>query len=660
VDEAVLTVKPHGLYLEYGLYLTFSHQGVYFSPNDSLEVTCDFELPEKAAVIDSWLWINEDIVRGKLLDLWTASTIYENTVKRRTDPSILTKTGGKTYNLKIFPLVAGSTRRVKLTYLVPLDWQERTVRAPIPGALLKAARVQPPALKILFFPREHWSVPTVSGSIGFPFLPLYHPVQGNYLQAEVPASAYGTSLYLSLPAPYNKGVYAEKHTLGDQQFFELAIQPNLFLNTWEPRRVCVLVDYQAGGQTPGAGSVMEQLRQALTQELSPDESFNLMVSSGFSVKKARSQWVPAHPDSIQKICQEMLPKLGNTSNLTGLLPAGLAFAQQQINPADVLLISNSTQFNNLSASIAAYYNTQALLQPLLPISVLDFNTATDYFYQDGLVFYGNEHYFRNICQFSGGDYYSTRNNPATLQDQLSLALQNLQNNLQAFDLHTGLDNGFCYGRYYLSDPPAQLRSLRKPLLQLGKYVGNFPMKVQMGGLLAGQPFFEEFHLEASDFPEGDSLVREMWVAQLLRDLEEGPIDNNQVLSAIQTSLSERVLSRYTAFLCLEDSTQFCYNCLDETTLTPTANVAGADTLLTAFPNPFSDQVTFRFQVSGAGAVLEVFRADGQVVFSDELTSDAAGTLVWRPGAALPAGPYLARLTSGSSSATVRVIKASGP
>ena len=100
IEEATLSVSPKGLFMEYGLYLTFSARGTNFNQNDSVEVVLDFELPQNAIVTDSWLWIGEDISKAIIMDRWSASSIYEDIVKRRKDPSILTKENETQYRLR--------------------------------------------------------------------------------------------------------------------------------------------------------------------------------------------------------------------------------------------------------------------------------------------------------------------------------------------------------------------------------------------------------------------------------------------------------------------------------------------------------------------------------------------------------------------------------
>ena len=62
IEEAIISVRPQGIYMEFGLYLTFSARGLGFSNSDTLEVQFYFDLPKDAIVHDSWLWIGKDII----------------------------------------------------------------------------------------------------------------------------------------------------------------------------------------------------------------------------------------------------------------------------------------------------------------------------------------------------------------------------------------------------------------------------------------------------------------------------------------------------------------------------------------------------------------------------------------------------------------------
>jgi hypothetical protein len=82
IDEATLTVRPRGVYIEYGLFLTFSAKGsayinTPYYAKTNLETVMNFTLPTNSMLTDSWLWVGDSVMRAQILDRWTASSIYD-------------------------------------------------------------------------------------------------------------------------------------------------------------------------------------------------------------------------------------------------------------------------------------------------------------------------------------------------------------------------------------------------------------------------------------------------------------------------------------------------------------------------------------------------------------------------------------------------------
>lgn len=666
VEEAIVTVKPRGLYLEYGLYLTFSARGTTtFKPTDSLEVEFKFELPDQSAVIDSWLWINDDIVRALILDRWAATGIYEETVQRRTDPSLLRKNSNRDYELRIFPMRADETRRVKITYLVRNIWYKKETTAEIPIQIANASRIKPANMTVLFFPDGPWTNPLINRSSGqtFGFDTIADPTNGQYFQAILPQYLFGESVFMSLPAPFTNGVYAEKHTSGNEQFYEIAVLPEAYSASSEPRQVCLLIDFQNGNTSVTAAQVMQAARDMLRSELSETDRFNVIVSSGLLNHQARPTWVPAHPDSVEAVFNEISPLIGSYSNLINILTDGIQFIKQHNGDGELLLIANNNQFANVVTANGLFYDITALISPLFPLHIVDFNNAfSPNTFVNGFTYRGNEYLFRNLAEFTGGNYHTTYNNVQSLQSAIRNALNAMLPDVSAFDFYTDVDNGFCYGRYNLNTDPGKLTSLAQPISQIGRFTGDLPMVIQMTGLVDGQLYSREIMLNESDFVNSDSFLREMWYAQFLRGVENSVVDNGVIKDAIATSISERVLSRYTAFLCLEDPTQFCPECYDETQLVDAGEPNKADSLLTAYPNPFVDQVHFTASALRQGGALEIFSTDGRLILRQTVEPDLAGqwTWTWENAKDVPSGVYLARLQTPDGDVMLKLVKADRP
>jgi len=208
----------------------------------------------------------------------------------------------------------------------------------------------------------------------------------------------------------------------------------------------------------------------------------------------------------------------------------------------------------------------------------------------------------NISRLTSGNYYRLLYSNYTFPELISLGFQSLSGFISAFDLHTSLQNGFCYGRYYLN-PLNYTTYLNRPILQVGKYIGTFPFVIQASGIYQSTPFSQQFSIQENDFAVIDSSAEEIWVGNFIASLESQTQSNTVINEIITQSIQERVLSIYTAFLCLdpERGGEVCYDCLDETQLVGIRDTlweVSEDSLLQiqAHPNPFNLQTNIRINL----------------------------------------------------------------
>ena len=131
-----------------------------------------------------------------------------------------------------------------------------------------------------------------------------------------------------------------------------------------------------------------------------------------------------------------------------------------------------------------------------------------------------------------------------------------------------------------------------------------------------------------------------------------------------------MLSKYTAFLCLEpsDTLGICVTCQDESRLVGIDWPERPDpaSLIKLYPNPFSDQLTIEIdlgRLEGADeATIRIFNIAGQLLW--ERTEQVAGTepvkMTWngrdRSGNALPAGQYIVMVNAGPAVWSKQAIK----
>lgn len=162
-------------------------------------------------------------------------------------------------------------------------------------------------------------------------------------------------------------------------------------------------------------------------------------------------------------------------------------------------------------------------------------------------------------------------------------------------------------------------------MQIGKYKGSFPFKIEVSGEFNNQVFNQEISVPESEIIVGDSLLHEMWFGQYLRLLESQNQQNNVIQEIISTSLKERVLTKYTAFFCPEDTSLICA-CTDETIILVSTPDVSRDSLMRAYPNPFQEMVHIQIkdlEADNQNATLEIFTADGRLVrlFDLQMSND---------------------------------------
>jgi len=102
---------------------------VFYNPNDwAMEGTYVFPIPQDAVVTDFALWIDGEPVQGEVLSAEEARRTYEEIVRQTLDPALLEYVDRGAVQAHIFPIPAGSERRIELRYSQVLTAEEGLVR----------------------------------------------------------------------------------------------------------------------------------------------------------------------------------------------------------------------------------------------------------------------------------------------------------------------------------------------------------------------------------------------------------------------------------------------------------------------------------------------------------------------------------------------------
>ncbi len=672
IDTAVLSIKPKGAYFECGLYLTFSARPYNTNPYDTFEVQMPFDLPEGSFIHDSWLWVGNQIIQAKLSDRNRAQVIYEGIVQRRKDPSILYKNGPNQYELRVYPLPGTKQRKVKITYMVPAKWGLSKVSCPIPMNILKAS-TQSPYFEVLSYTDNDWMNPAITELSGVTF--QTHPGDA-FATAVIPSASIANlgDMNYSLKSPMQNGTFSAVYETGaNEGYYQFVMMPSQAMALTGGKKTVFLYDYEANSTT-APGELLSKTRQLLLDNYSASDSFNLFFSQ-LGIYQYSNTWMPCDTGTINLVFNHLAISnpISNYSSLPSLLGQGINFVKNNNSVGEIVLFSNTDNYNTPSNSNQLFTDILTLMGPnKIPIHIVDFqNLNLSYNWQGGQYYYGGEYFYMNLSALTGGNYesvrvpntyyyynYDFRSFAETTDDLIS----QMQGRITIFDAHADVQNGFCYGNYDNTDGGVVF--VNKPYIKIGRYSGLLPIGVEISGMFNGAPLSQIFTL--NNYFAADSFTRKMWMAKFMADLESGTNINNQTKAEIMdSSISSRVLSLYTAFLALEpsDTTQACNGCVDETNPGTTGVInAAEDITLKAFPNPFSSDIKLQVHLEDARAELKIYNTLGQLVKTFELNSDMGSdiTLNWNGtfdnGDELSSGVYLVILETKGGKKMMRIVK----
>ncbi|MBK6949407.1 MAG: hypothetical protein IPH16_16255 [Haliscomenobacter sp.] len=393
----------------------------------------------------------------------------------------------------------------------------------------------------------------------------------------------------------------------NEGYYQLGVLPSKVLGAAQilpPQRVLVLLHYNPEkvlGIT--LQTYLQTIRDQLIKKLRPQDFVNV-VAANLSPSPVSPSWLPATETNIQYLFQQVQASAISSSNLPTLIGKGISWVGEQKTGGKILLFANSsaegdpTVANPLLNELSALENSAST-----PCFIADFqNINTTSYYIGGTRYRGNEYFYANLARQTKGDYLLMAS--CCGQNNLSLLSERILDLLHAekaqVDFHTSLKQGFCFNRFSLfTGSDEESIDLNQPIFQIGRYQGQWPFLVELSGSLNQHLFFNAISMDESALSPADSTLKTLWNGYYIRNLEENTPSNRTIGEIIGLSLKERILSLYTAFLCLEPSLggEPCPTCTDqskgEVTSIPDRPL---DSLaqVTFSPNPFSEQVIIRF------------------------------------------------------------------
>lgn len=607
IEKAEIHMKPVGIYMQYDLFLTISGKGLSnFNADTQYEIVLNFELDPQAIVYDSWLYIGNYVSKGIIMDRWKASMIYEEIVDRRKDPSILTKLNKTQYELRIYPMLGNESRKIKLSYMIPMQWNSLIVTAPLPTNIIKTSR-QIPSIKLKVWKGQEWQSPQL---IEHPEISIDKNQDINadgYISTEISAAIASNVLTLGYDSPMTNGIYLSKYENNENAYYQMAFIPGELMEIDAPRKVLFLVDYEMNSSYLSAEDIKNTLKTALLTNLNKKDKFNIMLS-GFSINAINNSWTTATKTNIDNCIDSFdADAIAGYSNLPGLLQKGIDYINQNGKDASIVLISSSSQFSDYEVANNFINDIIDMMEYNIPVYIADVYTQNDVWtYIGNSYFKGNQYLYQNLARLTGGEALEL-NSGIPIEHILSELLMKAGENINSFDLHTSLDDGFCFGRYNLGNELNSV-SANSVIMQVGQYYGNLPFEIQVSGIFRDIPFSHTYSLPEMTIYESDSLLVKMWAGNYIHELEGQDYSNDVISEIVNYSLNFNVLSLYTAFLCLEENMEAEDFVDDENFKNPDTDNGWEDNwtsiekpkqeeiTFNAYPNPFNFETTIKLNI----------------------------------------------------------------
>jgi hypothetical protein len=669
IDSASLLVEPKGIYAECTLILEFAADETLYGNLDSLEVNMNFRLPEGSEITDLVLWINDDPITGDWYDRWTASLIYESIVQRRIDPAILTKLSSNEFNIKVFPLLTYLKRKIKIRYLTPVNnLMTGKPSVPLPYNILNLSSTLPTIFKVAFKPGGNNSGPGILENESISFASSQDPDFGSCLSAGITNLEAFSSMNLTFSQKETKNVNLITYTdsLNGENFYQLAINHSQEFGSVQNRKALFLVDFiDENCSKYSKSELLTSLEFSIRNTFSTLDSFNILFS-GMVTTFPEEKWVPADSASISAFFKKLDVSVFNSySNLPTLLIDGIAFVRQHGNDGSLILVSSSNAYGDPNPANSLITDFLHSLEGTeIPIHIIDLDDRNYQYYEQhyigGQYFNGNEYFYTRLSQLTVGEYYSVR--IRCLLSMLEQVNHRISGYFKSLEVFVQTNGGYTYSNYKLNATGGMVYNDEAYTIT-GQFLGSAPFIITLFGQRAdGVVFQVSDTLHENDIQLGDSTIRSVWAAYKIKDLHGQEISNQLINQIITTSLSEHVLTDYTAILVLEPGFVIPDDNDDEnnheipTILEPELKDNGYS--LSIYPNPVTTTSIVGYGIkSAAHVVLNLYDEKGQLVNTlvDDTLSPGEYSASLK-AETLPSGIYIcALIIDGKIMARTRVV-----
>jgi len=663
IENLEINIKPSGVFAEVSYTFDIIAPGNNYNSDTQLEWVMHFHMDENVVINDSWLWIENYISKGVIYDKQEGRQIYEGIVNRREDPSILLKNSDTRYEFRVYPLFQDSTRKVKLSYLTPMEINQSEASIPLNLSLFRSDVNQIEQATITIEDSQNWLHVQPQGDI------IYSGTN-NLGSSVYTLNDFGNNTLFSLDYfksdsnDYFFGTYKENGT----DYFHLSYFPKP-VPTIRSNYHLIAIDYADYNTSLELEPLLQTVQSYMKKNYNDNDYFNILYSNS-GVDQISEQWLSASSSNIENAINTISENINDESDLRQFFNDGFSFIEENGQEASFTIISSDNE--NGQEDVALELNNEieemiaqvSIGMQLNIVDIADENRA--YNYINNTYYSGNDYLYQNINSITDGQYFYGYNYYLFASDNLTEServFESQTNVLRDFNFDVQPSDGFSFGNYYNAASQDRIK-LDRPISLVGKYHGDFPFEVNFKGIHEGEFFDQSFVISDSESYNLDELAAKSWFGQYILANEKTE-DYNTAQEVIETSKNERILSRLTTFLCLEpDSIPQTFQTInnEELVIATEEVIDEKEVGINIYPNPFSEFVTVsipqNFSKYKADLKIEIFDASGLAVDVSSIEINLQNenyVLKWEPSKSIATGMYIIRVSNKTQVINLKAI-----
>jgi hypothetical protein len=657
IENVHIEMKPAGIFCETAITFDVKSSESDFNDETPLEYIYDFSMPDDVVFNDSWLWIEDYISEGQIYEQSEGTAIYESIVDRQQDPSILAKSQNDNYNFRIYPLFDDSTRRVKLSYIVPFKNENISLESTLPLSFLRDSYEKPQNVTLSISDDENW-FHTPINSTEWIQTSSENNVTTYTLSNESTFASQDVIFNSEVQEEYSLGVYEEDGT----KYFQLIYEPELEFET-APTYNLILLDHESDNTNVDRNTILSLLSDELN-ELTEVDKFNILFHD-FTPKFTNDAWATTDPENIAAAINIVSASSATTfSWLSTLLPEALAYVEEKGQNTRIVIISADNNFYEEESSndfLSTINDFISQMSTEASISILDYSKHRPGDWIGGEYYRGNEFLYNRLAQQNNGTYQISLSQNAMTTAFKKIFIKEVEY-IDEYDLDIDNEFGFSYSNFIVG--PSQKILLGEPIMMTGKYIGSAPFNLEFNALYNNEVIQKSLTLTPNI--ELDTKATTAWAAQHLLN-NENTSDQDVRNDVVDLSIRERVLCTQTVFLCLErDFLSISSNNGEgeggDIVLIATEDTKNNENQIIAYPNPFTEYVNIdipaNFTTNNEDIKVQILSVDGKLLKTvDQKTvlKDGKFTVQWVPEFDVEGGIYFVRIITESNLETLKIM-----